>query len=121
MKLAGVCLIAQDVPALAAFYEALLGQAGYWEGTEHVDFPGAGFSIFSVSGMEEMAPGSTAGTGTGRAVLSLDVPDADEQARRLPGLGGQVLLPPTTHPWGLRSTWVKDPAGNLLSLRSPAK
>lgn len=121
MKFAGVCLIAENTKSLASFYQALLGEEGNWEGDDHVDFPGAGIAIFSLGGMEEMAPGSTLGTGCGRAVLSFDVKEVDVLTGRLQSLGAVVVKPPITHPWGLRSVWVKDPEGNILSLRCPAK
>ena len=121
MKFAGVCLIAEHTPTLAAFYQALLETEGHWEGEDHVDFPGTGIAIFSVKGMEEMAPGSMTGAGSGKAVLSFDVPVVDSLLHRLQDLGAQIVKPPQTHPWGLRSVWIKDPEGNILSLRCPAK
>jgi predicted enzyme related to lactoylglutathione lyase len=121
MNFAGVCLIAEYTPALAAFYQALFGKEGNWEGEDHVDFPGTGIAIFSVRGMEEMAPGSTLGIGSGKAVLSFDVPVVDSLVEKLISLGAQIVKPPQTHPWGLRSVWIKDPEGNIISLRCPVK
>ena len=121
MNFAGVCLIAEHTPILASFYQALLGKEGNWEGDDHVDFPETGIAIFSVKGMEDMAPGSTAGAGCGKAVLSFDVLDVDSLMDGLISLGAQIVKPPQTHPWGLRSVWIKDPEGNILSLRCPAK
>jgi predicted enzyme related to lactoylglutathione lyase len=121
MKFAGVCLIAEHTPTLAGFYEELLGETGQWEGDDHVTFPCANLAIFSVRGMEEMAPGSMKNAGAGKAVLSFDVADADEALEKLQSLGAGIVMPPRTHPWGLRSLWARDPEGNLLSLRSPAK
>ncbi len=121
MNFAGVCLIADHTPTLAAFYQALLEEEGHWEGEDHVDFPGTGITVFSIKGMEEMAPGSMSDAGSGKAVLSFDVPDVDSLVDRLTNLGAQIVKPPQTHPWGLRSVWVKDPEGNILSLRCQAK
>ncbi len=121
MKFAGVCLIAEHTPTLAKFYQALLQAEGHWEGEDHVDFPGGGITIFSVKGMEEMAPGCMAGAGSGKTVLSFDVPDVDALLDTLHDLGAQVVKPPQTHPWGSKSVWIKDPEGNILSLRCPAK
>ena len=121
MKFAGVCLIADHTSTLAAFYESLFDERGQWEGTEHVDFPVARLAIFSVRGMEEMAPGSMTGAGAGKAVLSFDVAAVDADLEKIQALGAQIIMPPRTHPWGLRSLWARDPEGNLLALRSPAK
>jgi|WetSurMetagenome_2_1015567.scaffolds.fasta_scaffold311551_2 lactoylglutathione lyase len=121
MKFTGVCLIAENTKALYPFYRAVLGEDGLWEGDEHVDFKNQGVAIFSVRGMEGMAPGSTAGTGNGKAILSFDVEDVDTLAETLPKLGAVVVKPPQDHPWGLRSVWLKDPEGNILSLRSPVR
>ena len=119
MKFAGVCLIAGNTKSLYPFYHALLGEDGHWEGDEHVDFQTTGICIFSVQGMESMAPGSMAGSGTGKAVLSFDVEDVDRLWETLLPLGATIVKPPQDHPWGLRSVWLKDPEGNILSLRSP--
>ncbi len=121
MNCAGVCLIAEHTPTLAAFYQALLQAEGHWEGEDHVDFPGTGITIFSIRGMEEMAPGCMAGAGSGKAVLSFDVPDVDALPDMLRELGAQTVKPSQTHPWGFKSVWVRDPEGNILSLRSPAR
>jgi len=120
MKFAGVCLIAENAKSLADFYQALFDMDGVWEGDDHVDFPGMGLAIFSIGGMEEMAPGSTKGTGSGRTFLSYDVPEVDVLAYRLLDLGAEIVKQPQSHPWGARSVWVKDPEGNLLSLHCPA-
>ncbi len=121
MIIAGVCLIAENTASLASFYQALLKEDGVWEGADHVSFPNAGLAIFSVSGMEEMAPGSMANTGCGRVVLSFDVDEVDELAAKIIILGAAIVKPPMTHPWGYRSVWVKDPEGNILSLRCLVK
>ncbi len=42
--------------------------------------------------------------------------DVDAEYERLAGLGIEVVKPPTTQPWGVRSAWFRDPDGNLLNL-----
>ena len=121
MKMAGVCLIAQDIRNLASFYRQLFEEEGCWEGEEHVTFRETGLAVFSARGMEEMAPGATKGTGSGRAVLSFDVADVDALLDKLLKLHAQIVKPAQNHPWGSRSLWIKDPEGNILSLKSPVK
>ena len=59
MRFAGICLVTPDVPALARFYTEVLGVTAEGDDT-HVELhtEGAGMTIFSVEGMEDMAPGS---------------------------------------------------------------
>ncbi|HPJ02329.1 MAG TPA: VOC family protein [Candidatus Limiplasma sp.] len=121
MKFAGVCLIAENTKSLYPFYQTLLGEDGHWEGDEHVDFQAAGLCIFSVQGMESMAPGSMAGRGSGKTVLSFDVENVDGLSEILLPLGATIVKPPQDHPWGLRSVWLKDPEGNILSIRCPVR
>ena len=57
MKFVGICLITKNVPALARFYTQVLGVQA--EGDDrHVELQteGAHISLFSVDGMEQMAP-----------------------------------------------------------------
>ena len=71
MKFVGICLITNDVPALAAFYTKVLGvQANGNETHAELTTEGAGISIFSVEGMEGMAPRSMQGAGYGGFTIS---------------------------------------------------
>lgn len=116
MKFTGICLVTEDVLALASFYEQVLGLRG--EGSEiHKAFQldGGELAIFSTQGMEGMAPGSMQGAGSGNFTLGLRVADVDAEYERVKALGVDFILHPTTHPWGNRSFWVRDPEGNILS------
>jgi catechol 2,3-dioxygenase-like lactoylglutathione lyase family enzyme len=117
MKLAGVCLITKSVPALAAFYARVLGVQAVGDDT-HAELrtEGAGLAIFSVAGMEGMAPGSTRGAGVGGVTLMFEVKDVDAEYARLQALGVTFIKPPQTHPWGSRSFWFRDPDGNIVDL-----
>ena len=54
------------------------------------------------------------------AVLCISVEDADEEARRLEGLGAEVVALPADHePWGMRTVYVRDPEGNLVEFYGP--
>lgn len=124
MKFAGICLITRDVPRLADFYASVLGVAA--EGDEtHVELktPGAGLAIFSIEGMERMAPHSMLGAGNGRVTIAFEVVDVDGEYARLEALGVEFVMLPTSHPWGARSLWFRDPDGNIVdfyaSLQAP--
>jgi catechol 2,3-dioxygenase-like lactoylglutathione lyase family enzyme len=66
MRFTGICLITKDVPALADFYTRVLGVRPEGDATHMaLHTGGAGIAIFSVEGMEGMAPGSMQGAGYG--------------------------------------------------------
>lgn len=115
MRFAGICLITRDVPRLADFYARVLGVAA--EGDEtHIELktPGAGLAIFSLDGMERMAPHSMLGAGIGSVTLAFEVADVDGEYARLAALGVEFVMLPTSHPWGARSFWFRDPDGNIV-------
>jgi catechol 2,3-dioxygenase-like lactoylglutathione lyase family enzyme len=115
MKFVGICLITNNVPRLADFYTKVLGVSA--EGDDvHVELhtEGAGMAIFSSGGMESMAPGSMQGVGYGSCTIAFEVDDVDAAYERLKLFGVDFVLHPTTHPWGARSLWFRDPDGNIV-------
>ncbi|RPF39046.1 putative enzyme related to lactoylglutathione lyase [Streptomyces sp. TLI_185] len=117
----GTVLITDDVPALAAFYAAVLdADVEGGDPFARVTVPGAVLSFFSTQGMESMVPGSMASAGKGGFTLEFQVADVDTCHERLPARGVEVLKPPTTQPWGRRSVWLCDPEGNIVNLYQEA-
>ena len=117
-----VCLITQDVPRLHNFYQDVLqvqaeGDANF-VAFEPVGVP---LTLFHTEGMEQMAPGSMQGAGTGGFVLEFEVEDVDEEYARLLELNVSIVKPPTTQPWGLRSVWFRDPDGNIVNFFAAVK
>lgn len=111
----GICLITQDVLTLAKFYEKILcvhanGDAVHME----LSMKKTGLTIFSMEGMEDMAPDSTLGLGTGNVILGFEVDDVDAEYERMKELHVKFVMLPTTHPWGRRSFWFRDPDGNIV-------
>ena len=49
-------------------------------------------------------------------ILEFLVDDVDEEFARLRGLLEDVVMEPTTMPWGNRSVMFRDPDGNLVNL-----
>jgi len=115
MKFTGICLITKNVPALADFYTRVLGVTAEGDDT-HMELhtEGAGIAIFSIDGMESMAPGSMQGAGYGSVTLAFEVKDVGAEHERLKTLGVEFVKPPQTHPWGARSVWFRDPDGNIV-------
>lgn len=115
MKFTGICLITNNVTVLANFYTKVLGVKA--EGDEvHVELntEGANISIFSAEGMESMAPLSMRGAGYGSFTIAIEVKDVDAEYERLKTLDVEFVMLPTTHPWGCRSLWFRDPDGNII-------
>lgn len=116
-RFTGICLITDDVASLAGFYAALLdrpvtGDARF----AMVSALGATLSIFSVDGMEQMAPRSMVDAGRGAVTIEWEVDDVDSWFLRLRAAGTAIVKPPTTQPWGRRSVWLRDPDGNIINL-----
>lgn len=119
MKFVGICLVTNNVPALADFYTKVLGVSAEGDDTHReLHTEGAGIAIFSTQGMESMAPGSMqgagAGAGNGNVTLMFEVKDVDAEYERLKTLGVEFVKLPETHPWGARSFWFHDPDGNIV-------
>ncbi len=115
MKFTGICLITHNVPALASFYTRVLGIPPEGDDT-HMELKteGAGIAIFSVEGMEIMAPGSMQGAGYGSFTIGFEVADVDGEYERLKEMDVEIVKPPESYPWGSRSAWFRDPDGNIL-------
>lgn len=115
MKFTSVVLITNDVPVLTGFYQQVLGMSG--EGNEtHMAFQldGSQLAIFSTQGMEGIAPGSMQGAGSGNFTLGFQVADVDTEYKRVKALDVEFILLPTSHSWGSRSIWFRDPDGNIV-------
>jgi catechol 2,3-dioxygenase-like lactoylglutathione lyase family enzyme len=115
VKLVGICLITDDVPALADFYAKVLGVEAEGDDVHaELNTEGAGIAIFSTEGMESMAPRSMQGAGRGSFTTMFEVEDVDAEYERLKALGVEFAMLPTTHSWGARSFWFRDPDGNIV-------
>jgi len=109
-------LITDNIVRLRAFYEVVFAMEGDG-GDSHVGFelPGGSLVLWRSENMEETAPGAMAGTGSGRVMMNFEVDDVDAYFDRVKDLDVEWLLRPTTHAWGRRAMWFRDPDGNGLS------
>ena len=108
MKFVGICLVTDDVPGLVDFYTIILRAEA--EGDEiHAALKnqGAEITIFSTEGMEELAPGSMDGAGSGNFTIGFEVEDVDSEYERVKAYGVEFVKHPKTHPWGTRSFWFR--------------
>jgi len=115
MIFAGICIITENVSRLSGFYEKILQVTAEGDDTHTIiNTNGAGVSIFSKTGMEGMASGSTIYTGNSSSVIMFEVEDADAEYERLKAMDIEFVMLPTTYPWGNRALWFKDPDGNIV-------
>jgi predicted enzyme related to lactoylglutathione lyase len=120
MNLASVRILSDDVARLASFYETLLGASARWVSPAFAAVR-AGQAEVAISGPESLALSGTPAAAEPRTNRSLyiefQVDDVDgEFARVRDALDPEVVLAPTTMPWGNRSALLRDPDGNLINL-----
>ena len=122
MDLAQCRMVTDDVEGLAGFYARLLGAPTalneyYVEigaGPASVGFSRRRFTEYRECGGLS-APGPVRPDGI---ILDFLVDDVDAEYPRIAALGVDLVLPPTTQPWGNRSMIFRDPAGNLVNVFS---
>jgi len=119
MEFIGICIITKDVTALTEFYKKVLGVEA--EGNDvHAELKtrGAAIAIFSVDGMEKMAPGCMQGAGYGSYTIGFTVTDVDAEYERLKEMGIEFIRPPTNQ-WGYRAMSFRDPDRNIVNFACP--
>ncbi|MCK8058938.1 MULTISPECIES: VOC family protein [unclassified Fusibacter] len=116
MEFVGISIITNNVPLLVDFYCKILNTRS--EGDDYhaeIKTTGASLTIFCVEGMEEMAPGSMHGAGSGNFTVGVKVDQVDEAYERIKGMDIEILKLPQSYPWGTRSFWFRDPDGNIVN------
>ena len=119
MNLVSIRILTDDVPRLVSFYEALIGAPARWVGPAFAAVP-AGQAEVAIAAPESLALSDTPGAAEPRANRSVYieflVDDVDAEFARVRTLVAEVVLEPTTMPWGNRSVLFRDPDGNLINL-----
>lgn len=107
MKLCGVCILTDDAPRLAAFYEIVLKESPVVEGQHY------GFS----AQLAVCNPGYVNVVKDKNMSLMFYVHDVDAEYGRLMKEIPDIVItsPPEHRPWGAFSFWVLDPDGNTVS------
>ncbi len=123
VKLTHVCLITPRFAKMQEFYRRLLQLEPQKFTEDYVEFqiPGAVISLYDEASFAQNVPNFKPRPGPGGAMLELQVENVDREYTRLHSIGLTIdfILPPTTFPWGNRSTYLRDPDGNLINLYSP--
>jgi predicted enzyme related to lactoylglutathione lyase len=115
-----------DLSKMVAFYRDVLGFSIDWDGKPpYAEFKhdGVRFSMYERSqlpGLLGQSPTYPAGL-NGTFEIAIDLPtssDVDHEFTRITAAGARVVYPPRDEPWGMRSTMIMDPEGNLIEIGS---
>jgi len=112
-------LYTSDVEDLADFYAGVFGFDRRYESGSTVELLG-GSMILSITDEHEIL--DTIGVDTmprpfeGRSSHTVLVEDVDRCFEAAVALGAQAIKEPYDTEWGMRSCWMRDPAGHLLEI-----
>ncbi len=126
MKLDGFGVFVKDMAAMIRFYRNVLGfEIKESEDTDNVYLEKDG-TLFLFYGRQDFERMTARSFGYAQGVnghfeiaLGVESFDAVDKAfADVTAKGGQVVMPPTTEPWGQRTCYIADPEGNLIEIGS---
>ncbi|MCS6581978.1 VOC family protein [Curtobacterium citreum] len=119
MSFASVRIITDDLEGMVAFYERVTGQPAERPAPVFAQFTGPGGTLAIASTATVAMLSGALTPATNRSVLiEFEVADVDDDFAGLQLGSDDVVLEPTTMPWGNRSALVRDPDGNVVNLFS---
>lgn len=121
MKFASIRLPTSDVASLVHFYEELTGVRAQWANPDFAEVvtSGATLAISSPQLTDAFAAGSVRPGANATIIIELLVDDVDAERDRVAALVDELVMQPTTLPWGNRSMLLRDPDGNVVNLFTP--
>lgn len=119
MSLSSIRIITEEVDRLAAFYERVTGAPAERPAPVFAQFTGRGATL-AIASVETVAMlGDAMSPRANHSVfIEFEVADVDAEFARLRPESKDVVLAPTTMPWGNRSTLIRDPDDNIVNLFS---
>jgi predicted enzyme related to lactoylglutathione lyase len=120
MQFASIRIITDDLDGMVAFYERVTGTTARRPAPVFAEIVtgGAVLAIATPATVAALGAGAPTPRANGSVVVEFLVEDVDAAFARLRPDLGEVVLPPTTMPWGNRSTLFRDPDGGLVNLFS---
>jgi catechol 2,3-dioxygenase-like lactoylglutathione lyase family enzyme len=119
MSFASVRIVTDDLEGMVAFYERVTGQQAERPAPVFAQFSGPGGTLAIASTATVAMLGDALLPATNRSVfIEFEVADVDGGFAELQCSSDDVVLQPTTMPWGNRSALVRDPDGNVVNLFS---
>jgi predicted enzyme related to lactoylglutathione lyase len=119
-------IFVKDLHQMVAFYRDVLGFKIDWDGKgPYAEFQNEGirFSMYEraqLPGLLGQTPTYPAGL-NGTFELAIDLPasaDVDREFARIVKAGGRPVYAPRMEPWGMYSSMISDPEGNILEIGS---
>ena len=120
MDLTSLRIITGDVDRLTRFYEAVTGITATRPAPVFAELrtPSGTLAIASTATVVMLGENAPQPADNNSIIIEFLVEDVDAEFARLHDVLDDVALPPTTMPWGNRSTLFRDPDGNLVNLFS---
>ena len=122
-------IFVKDLQKMVEFYRDVLGVEIDWDGKgPHAEFrhEGIRFMMYERNelpgylGIDVTYPNGVNGT----FELAIDLPrfeDVDREFERVVKMGAKPVFGPRNEPWGMRSSFITDPEGNLIEIGSWGK
>jgi catechol 2,3-dioxygenase-like lactoylglutathione lyase family enzyme len=119
-------LFVNNLQKMVGFYTNVLGLKTEWDGeSPYAEFrhEGIRFSMYERARLPELlgkSPSYPEGI-NGTFELAIDLPhfeDVDKEFKRLVNAGAEPVYEPRDEPWGIRSSMIADPEGNLIEIGS---
>jgi predicted enzyme related to lactoylglutathione lyase len=120
MDFASIRIITEDVDRLAGFYERVTETSAVRPAPVFAEFRTAtgALAIGSTATVAMLGERAPRPGKNDSVIIEFLVADVDAEFARLKGFLEDVVLEPTTMPWGNRSALFRDPDGNLVNLFS---
>jgi catechol 2,3-dioxygenase-like lactoylglutathione lyase family enzyme len=125
-KIDMIGIFVNDLARMVGFYRDALGFLIEWDGEgPYAEFKheGVRFSMYKRAELPALlgtSPTYPPGL-NGTFELAIDLPtfgEVDGEFRRIVDAGARAVYPPRDEPWGMRSSMVADPEGNLIEIGS---
>lgn len=117
MSFTSLRIVTDDVDGLVAFYERVTGRPAERPSPVFAQFSGPGADLAIASAETVAVLGGALTPAANRSVIvEFEVADVDAAFAAVAPAGDDVVLEPTTMPWGNRSALVRDPDGNVVNL-----
>ena len=120
MDFASIRIITEDVDRLADFYELVTGAPAARPAPVFAEFrtPSGTLAIGSTATVAMLGEYAPRPRTNDSVIIEFLVADVDAEFARLRPTIEDIVLEPTTMPWGNRSALFRDPDGNLVNLFS---